>query len=180
MAARNTSESFGWITRGLHWMTALFVLAALPLGLWIARMDVTFAAIKYFSIHKTLGFTVLVLTVLRLIWHWISPPPPPIPSEVTWQDRLAKLTHRAFYVVLIAMPIAGWVASSATGINTVVYGALRLPNIAPNSVSWEVIGFAIHKGLGWLLMALLALHIAGALVRSLVKQDGTLGRMIRG
>ena len=180
MAARNSSESFGWVTRGLHWVTVLFVLAALPLGLWIARMDVTFAAIKYFSIHKTLGFTVLILTLMRLIWHRVSPPPPPLPSEAAWQDRLAKLTHRAFYVLLIAMPISGWVASSATGINTVVYGVIRLPNIAPDSVSWEVIGFAIHKALALLLMALLALHIAGALFRALSKRDGTLARMIRG
>ena len=184
MAARNTSESFGWVTRVLHWVTAIAVLAALPLGMWISEMEVSLASLKYFGYHKTLGITVLGLIILRIIWHLINPPPQPPPQPlshgVNWQDMLAKAVHRSFYVLLLAMPLSGWVASSATGIDTVVFNRWTLPSIAPASEAWENAGFAVHGVVGKLLLACVVLHIGGALYRALVSRDGTLQRMIRG
>ncbi len=180
MAARNTSESFGWVTRALHWVTAFAVLVALPLGVWISEMEVSLAALKYFGYHKTLGITVLVLIVLRIIWHLTNPPPRPLSHGVGWQDMLAKAVHRAFYVLLLAMPLSGWVASSATGIDTVVFNRWTLPSIAPASEAWENAGFAVHGVVGKLLLACVVLHIGGALYRAWVSRDGTLQRMIRG
>ena len=180
MAARNTSESFGSVTRVLHWVTAIAVLAALPLGVWISEMEVSLVSLKYFGYHKTLGITVLGLIVLRIIWHLINPPPQPLSHGVGWQDRLAKAVHRAFYVLLLAMPLSGWVASSATGIDTVVFNRWTLPSIAPASEAWEKAGFAVHGVVGKLLLACVVLHIGGALYRTLVSRDRTLQRMNRG
>ncbi len=180
MAARNGPESFGWVTRAIHWITALAVLIALPLGVWISEMEVSLAALKFFGYHKTLGITVLGLILLRMLWHLASPPPAPLPHGVAWQDGLAEVVHRAFYVLLVAMPVSGWVASSATGIDTVVFGRWTLPRIAPVSEAWETAGFAVHGVLGKLLLASVVLHVGGALYRALVSRDGTLARMVRG
>ena len=180
MAARNNPGSFGWVTRLLHWITAVLVLTALPLGLWIAEMEPSLSAIKYFGYHKTIGITILALCVLRILWHRVSPPPEPLPGKSPWQDRAARAVHRAFYVLLLAMPLSGWAASSATGIDTVVFNRWTLPRIAPVSETWEAAGFALHGLLGSLLAAAVALHLAGALHRAFVSRDGTVARMIRG
>ena len=180
MGARNSEHSFGWVTRALHWVTAVLVLAALPLGVWISEMEISLTAIKYFGIHKTLGISVLCLIVLRAIWHRMNPPPAPLSHGVVWQDRLAVAVHRAFYVLLFAMPLSGWIASSATGIDTVIFNRWTLPRIAPVSEVWEAVGFAAHGLIGKVLILVVALHMGGALYRAFVKRDGTLRRMVSG
>ena len=179
MALGNSQEGYGLVTRALHWATALAVLSALPLGIWISEMQVSLASLKYFGIHKSIGFVVLCLTVLRILWHWLSPKPPLL-EHGGWQDRLAQAVHRMFYACLILMPVSGWVASSATGIDTVIFNSVTLPRIAPVSERIESIGFAIHGLLGVVLAALILAHVGGALYRTLVLRDRTLARMLRG
>lgn len=180
MAARNSAGGFGWVTRALHWVTAILVLSTIPLGLWIARIEPSLATLKYFGLHKTLGITVLTLTLIRILWHRVSPPPPPVSSGSLWQDRAARAVHLAFYLLLVAIPLTGWIASSATGIGTVVFNRWTLPSIAPVSEAWESAFFTLHTFLAQIFAALIALHVAAALHRGLAKRDGTLRRMVRG
>lgn len=168
-------ETIGWPTRALHWATAGAVIGALPLGLWIARAEPSLSTLWLFGLHKTLGISVLALTLLRLGWRRVSPPPPPLPSTPL-RDMAARAVHGAFYVLLLAMPLLGWIGSSATGIDTVVFGRWTLPRIAPVSPAWEEAAFTAHGVLGWVLILMIALHVAGALER----RDGTLRRMIFG
>ncbi len=176
---RNSPSTYGGLTRFLHWATALAVLTALPLGVWISEMELSLDAIKYFGVHKSIGLVVLFLTLIRIVWHRISPPPE-ILDTGGWKDRAARLVHRLFYGCLILMPLSGWAASSATGIDTVIFNVVTLPRIAPVSAKVETIGFAIHAALGMLLVALIALHVAGALYRTLVVKDRAIARMLRG
>ncbi len=179
MALKNTSVGYGLVTRLLHWITAVLVLGALPFGAYIARMEVSFENLKYFGWHKSVGIVVLVLVVARLVWHWSSPPPSLL-SEGGWKDRLARWVHRGFYIMLVLMPLSGWFASSATGIDTVIFDTWTLPRIAPVSEAVAEAGFRVHGALGMILMAMVALHIAGAAYRALIVRDRTLARMLRG
>ena len=72
MAARNTAESFGWVTRSLHWAIALGVLFMLPLGAFIVRMEVGFANFWLFGLHKSIGILVFALLLMRVLWHFVS------------------------------------------------------------------------------------------------------------
>ena len=179
MALANAPDSFGLITRLLHWLTAAAVLGLLGLGSYIARMEVGLSNLWLFGLHKSLGLTVLALTLLRLAWHRASPPPPPIPGPPPWQMRAARATHAALYALLIAVPVAGWVGSSASGIDTVLFGRWTLPPVAPVSEPLEAAAFAAHGVLTKLLLAVVLLHVAGAVARGLGR-DGTLRRMVRG
>ncbi len=180
MALRNSADRFGLVTKSLHWVTALLVLSAIPMGLWIASAEVSLAILPYFARHKTLGIMVLGLIIVRIIWHRFNPPPKPLSHGSIWQDALALWVHRAFYVLLVAMPLSGWIASSATGIDTVIFGRWTLPAIAPAAEAWEDAGFWIHGVIGKLLITIIILHTGGALFRSFVKKDGTLARITRG
>lgn len=176
MAARNTPESFGWVTRALHWAIAAGALAMLGLGSYIARMEVSLSNLWLFGFHKSLGLVLLSLALLRIAWHRFSPPPRPLEDGIAWHAALARGVHRLFYLLLLALPVSGWIASAATGIDTVVFGRWTLPRIAPVSERLELVGFALHGGLAACLALLLGLHILGAFHR----RDGTLRRMIFG
>lgn len=179
MALANAPDRFGLLTRLLHWTVAALVLTTLPLGAYIARAEIGLSDIWLFAFHKSIGITILGLMALRIGWHLASPPPAPLPAERAWQDRLARWVHRSFYVLLIAVPLSGWVASSATGIDTVIWGRWTLPGIAPVSEAWETAGFAVHWVLTKLLAVSVLLHLAGAAHRA-IRGDGTLSRMVLG
>lgn len=117
--------------------------------------------------------------VLRLVWHRISPPPLPIGPVAAWQTRVARGVHGLIYLCLLAIPLTGWIASSATGIDVMILDRWAVPAVAPVSEAWEDGFFAAHGVLTKALIGLLALHIGGALLRG-IKQDGTMERMIGG
>lgn len=179
MTWTNGPARFGRITRALHWTTAVLVLGQLGLGFWTARMAPGLGNLWLYGLHKSLGVLVLALVVLRLAWHRISPPPRPLGPPEAWDVRAARAVHRAFYALLVVQPLAGWAGSSATGIDVAVFGGLMLPPIAPVSQAWEAAAFALHAALGWVLVALALLHVAGALRRA-AAGDGTLRRMLHG
>lgn len=172
MAWRNTENGFGLISRMIHWAMAALVVGLLILGLFIANMQPSLANLWLYGAHKTAGIIALCLVLARIIWHKISPVSAPM-GDIS---QLAKWAHRALYACLILMPLSGWIASSATGLDVIIFDAVTLPAIAPVSEAWENAGFALHRATAYLLMAVLALHIAGALIR----RDGTLARMIWG
>lgn len=179
MAARNDTDGFGWVTRLLHWAIAALVVLQWALGSVIADMQANLSNLWLFGLHKSLGVSILALMCLRLAWHRVSPPPPPLPGVPGWQIGLARGVHAGFYVLLIAVPLSGWIASGASGLDVVVFGGVVLPPLAPASIAIEDAFFLIHGLLTDLLLVLIALHVAGAVKRAWAG-DGTLGRMTRG
>ncbi len=177
MHFRNTADRFGIITRALHWTIAVLIVVQLPLGLRLSGLQPGLANLWLYSFHKSLGLTVFVLMTARILWHVASPPPAPQGSG--WQARAAKAVHWTIYGLMVVIPLSGWAASSATGIDVMLFDRWVVPPIAPVSEAWEVAGFAIHDIATKLLMALLALHIGAALKREM-DGDGTLTRMIKG
>ncbi|WP_309668366.1 cytochrome b [Tabrizicola sp.] len=178
MAFRNTPDSFGLITRVLHWAMALLVLTMLALGLRISDMEPGLSNLWLYGLHKTLGFGVLTLIVLRLGWHLISPVPKPIGPPGLAQ-LAARAGHILFYVLLIAIPISGWAGSSATGIDVMIADRWVVQPIAEVSEAGEAFWFSVHEVLTKILIGLIIVHMLAALKRELAG-DGTLRRMIRG
>ncbi|MES2968222.1 MAG: cytochrome b [Pseudomonadota bacterium] len=177
MLWRNGPDRFGLVSRTLHWGMALLVLGMLALGTRIAGMEPGLANLWLYGLHKSLGLCVLTLTIARIVWHWISPPPAPL--AVGWQLVAARVAHLALYALLVAIPLSGWIASSATGIDTLLFDRWTLPAIAPVSALWEDRGFAVHGVLTKVLFGLIFLHALAALKHEM-EGDGTLRRMIRG
>jgi cytochrome b561 len=181
MGIRNGSAGFGWPSRLLHWLIAAGILGTLGFGVWLGRRQISLDTLWLYALHKSIGLTLLILVVVRLAWHRLSPPPAPLDvrGAPAWQARAARVTHRALYALMLAIPLCGWIASSATGIDTMFWG-LTAPAIAPVSEAWENAFFFLHRWLGRALMALIALHVGAALWHALVWRDGTLARMLSG
>ena len=177
MAWRNGPDSFGLATRLLHWGMALLVAVMIGLGKRIDAMEPGLANLWLYSLHKSLGLVVLALVVLRLVWHRISPPPRPMGGG--WQALAARIVHAAIYLLLLAIPLSGWIASSATGLEILFLDRWVVPAIAPVSTAIEDAGFGAHGVMANLLLLLLLVHIGAAFKRE-VDGDGTLTRMVTG
>lgn len=172
----NTPTRIGLATRFLHWGMAITILGMLPFGHQLARLEPALSTLWLYGLHKSIGITVLAALLLRIFWHWLTPPPGPITQDKHTANRLAKGVHRAFYLLVLVVPLSGWIASSASGLDTILFNRVTLPAIAPTSPAIEDAGFFIHRWSARLLAAFLILHIAGALSR----RDGTLRRMVLG
>ncbi|MEM6545093.1 MAG: cytochrome b [Pseudomonadota bacterium] len=113
---RNSQSSYGTISRSLHWTTAVLFLLLIPMGVFTSMIpeDVEWRQ-GYYVVHKTLGFVVLFLLILRLFWHFASPKPKLDEQLTNWERRSAKSVHFLLYVFMIAFPITGFVMSTFGG-----------------------------------------------------------------
>lgn len=162
----------------LHWGIALLVVTQIVL-ITLHEGAPEGAPDPYIGWHKSVGLSILTLTVLRLAWRAMNPAPPLPATTPPWQRILARTTQALFYVVLIAIPLTGWLASSAGGRDISWFGLFNWP-LLPVGGGREAAGrFMDFHELGVkTLYVLLALHIAGALKHHFVDRDNVLHRML--
>jgi cytochrome b561 len=165
------------LAKTLHWITALLVLGLIGLGLWMVDLPISLTKLLAYGWHKWIGLVVLVLTVVRLLWRWRVPPPPLPDTMAAWHRRLAALSHGALLVLLLAMPVSGWLMSSAGGVTVYWFGLLQLPDLVPRDpLTFEVLR-TLHHMLAWALIALLALHVLAVVHHDILRRDGIFRRM---
>ncbi|MBS0518031.1 MAG: cytochrome b [Proteobacteria bacterium] len=163
--------------RLLHWITALAVLGLIGLGLWMTGLPIGLPKLQAYAWHKWIGLTVLALTVARLLWRWRSPPPPLPPAVTPWERQLAPWGHRALLGLLLALPLSGWLMSSAGGVAIWWFGLMRVPDFVPRDMGLFTTLRTLHHWLAWLLIAVLALHIAAVVRHDVMRRDGIFRRM---
>ena len=162
----------------LHWITALLVIAQVYVGFTFHEMERGPARGEMFTWHKTLGATILVLSLIRLAWR-LSHKPPPFPESLPRWERIAAVwNHRAFYFLLIALPLTGLATVSAgrSG-TTALLGGIPLPLIPgiPDSAG-DMLG-GLHETLVFVTLALVVLHVGAALKHQFVDRARVAGRM---
>ena len=165
LPVRNESDRYGRLSRYLHWTTAILFLALLPMGLFASMIPEQGFWFRqgYYVVHKTLGFTVLGLVLVRIVWNVMSPRPKLDPSLRKWESRLAHGVHVFFYALLIAFPVTGFVMSTYGGKlshffiwDTPLPWAKDLTAIIPWALAHKVI-------LPYLAFVAIAAHVLGAL-----------------
>lgn len=190
MSTRNTARSFGTVTRTFHWLTALLILTAIPLGLIANRLPYdTAEALAFkaqlFSIHKSIGIAAFAIALARILWALREQHPVPLHPERRAETLLAGVIHWVLYISLVAVPLSGWVHHAATtGFAPILWPAALglgqgLPFV-PKSEAVAQIAASAHWVFTKLLAASILLHIAGALKHHLIDRDSTLRRMTRG
>ncbi|KPV41309.1 cytochrome B [Thiohalorhabdus denitrificans] len=178
MQWRNTSENYGWLAIGLHWLIAVGVLGLFGLGLWM--VELTYYDDWYNrapALHKGFGILVLALTLARLLWRWANPAP--VPEGRPMERRLGPIVHRAMLALLVAVLIAGYLISTAEGRSIDVFGWFQVPATLHGLERQEDIAGWLHRWLSYALIALVALHAAAALKHHFLDRDRTLLRMLR-
>ena len=168
---------FTVLQRALHWLMAVCILAMLFIGVGMVSTIMP----KYLTlvaIHKPLGIAILVLALVRLVVRLRSGAPP-LPVDLPEPMKLAAyLSHYAFYVLMIGLPLIGWGMLSAAAYPVVLFGGVHLPAILPRSDSLHTLLWNAHFYLAFAFFALILLHIAAALFHGLVRRDGVFEAMV--
>jgi cytochrome b561 len=169
----------------LHWLIALMILANIGLAWTFQNIPKGLLEFQLIQLHKSFGISVLLLSVLRLLWRLFNPPPPEPPMPA-WQKIAAGAVHWAFYIVMIGLPLSGWVMVSASplGLPTVLFKIVPWPHIAvihnlpmdARKAVDDASGWS-HLILAWVAYTLIVLHVGAALKHQFVDRDNLISRM---
>ncbi len=171
-------KNYSALTIGFHWLVAVMICAMLVLGFYMSDLALTPYKLKLFSYHKWAGMTVLLLTTLRLLWRLARPLPPDPHSMKRWEIRSARLAHGILYLLMFAIPLTGWLMSSAKGFPTVLFTVWQLPDLVAKNKELGNLLKDAHENLNYLLLATLGLHVLAALRHQFILRDGILAKMI--
>jgi cytochrome b561 len=170
----------------LHWLIALLLLTNIWEG-WQLDDLRGLAKFTVFQLHKSIGITVLVLTLARIAWRLTHKPPKHVPPLKPWEERLSALVHLGFYFIMLGLPLTGWaiVSVSKTNIPTLLFDTIPWPHLpllhdlpAATKRGLEDPITESHHLLVKLTYGLIVLHVAGALKHLVVSRDGVVHRMI--
>lgn len=174
-------DRYTTVAKALHWTIALIIIVQIPAGIVMHNLAFSETKFAMYQLHKSFGLIVLALALVRLYWR-LTHPVPPLPEGMPgWQRGLARLTHVGFYVLIIGIPLTGWlmVSASTTGIDTKIFYLIPVPHWpVPVSEGSEEFFEETHEILAKATIALIALHVAAALKHHLADRDTTLVRML--
>ena len=163
----------------LHGVMALLIAWGFSVGLYMVDLPLSPLKLQLYSYHKWAGVSVAALLVLRVVWRGWHPPPPLPGAMPRWELSAAHASHLLLYLLMICVPVSGWLMSSAKGVTTVYFGVWALPDaVARNEALGSFLG-ALHRILTYALLSLVVLHVAAALKHHFIDRDGVLGRMFR-
>jgi len=166
--------------RTLHWLAALLIVTGFALGLYMADLEFSPDKLRYYAWHKWLGITVFLLAATRLAWRTAHPAPALPVVMPRWQRRAAGAAQGVLYGLMVAVPLSGWVYSSATGVSVSYLNLVDLPNLVPKNREWAKTLLLVHQWLNYLLAAVVTVHVAAALKHHFVDGDDILARMLPG
>jgi cytochrome b561/polyisoprenoid-binding protein YceI len=188
--AAGKPDRYGALGRSIHWLVAAMVVGLLVLGEIMHELPLLHPdKFWMYQLHKSLGFSVLALMAIRVIWR-LTRRVPALPAGMPhWQRLAAHGTHAGFYVLMLMMPLAGWaiVSTSPFPVPTLLWGVVPIPHIAAldamtgaDRQGWSHLFMRLHAIGGKVVILLIALHVGAALYHHLWVRDGLLARMIPG
>lgn len=191
--ALKSGKRYSAVAIALHWVSALLVISMIPMGWWMVRAinkpDTQQLAYQLFQVHKSIGFAILALTLLRVVWR-LTHPIPALPAGMKgWERILARATHIAFYGLLLAIPLTGWVYVSAGWavstdrplmVATSWFGLFTIPDL-PRLENMRTLAFGAmgaHAYMAYGGALLIGLHLVAALKHHVIDRDGVLAQML--
>ncbi|MBI1777436.1 MAG: cytochrome b [Proteobacteria bacterium] len=177
MALKNTAESYGSVSKWVHWLAAAMVLAMYLLALAFTNMEEGAAQKSLVTIHQSVGLIILAVAVFRVLWRR-SDPRPPLPDDMPRPERLVARSVQAFlYLALLILPVTGYVFANAFGDEVSFFG-LAMPRLLEKHIPIRNTAWFFHQWTAYLMLAALALHLGGALYHHFVRRDAVLKRML--
>jgi len=171
------TQRYRWPTIGVHWLTVLLIITAYVLATILEDMTLSPQKLKLYSWHKWVGITVLFLLPLRLLFRFLDPLDHRA-GLTALEIKASAAVHGVIYLLLIAVPMFGWLHSSAAGFPVVWLGVLPLPDLVGKDKALAEIFKELHEGSVNLLIALVVMHAAAALYHHYIRRDGVLARML--
>ncbi len=180
---RNTPERWGAVAQVFHWVSAALVLYLLGHGWWMTRFADRDTRLSEYASHASVGYFVLALILIRMIWRWANDVPLHPASAPPWERRMAMATHMALYLLLVVEGYLGWALAGTLRqpLDQTLGGLVRVPPITrPGSRGMHEFFEAAHQAVAWILAVLVLLHVVAAIYHWKVRRDDVLHRMLPG
>jgi len=177
-AAPAPNDRYTGVAITLHWLIALALVGSFSLGLYMHELPLSPQKLKLYSWHKWAGVTIFLFVVCRLAWRLTHLPPALPPGIAEWQARVAAATHVLLYLLMIAIPLSGWLMSSAKGFQTVWFGVLPLPDLLAKNEELGELLQQVHMLLNFTMAGLVMVHAGAALKHHFLDRDDILARML--
>jgi cytochrome b561 len=169
---------FGWLSQSFHWSIALVLLGQIPLAWYMIDLPLSPDKLGTYALHKSIGMTLFALAVGRAVWAVLAKRPALPDTMPRWQVIASKAVEGLLYIIVIVMPITGWLMSSAANFPVSVFGMFTLPDlVAPDETLFENLRRA-HMMQSRLLIALAGIHILAALKHHFIDKDNVLMSML--
>jgi cytochrome b561 len=170
----------GWtaVAKSFHWVVALLILGELVLGQVIERTALSPLKLDLFVWHKSIGVTILLLVILRLAWRMTHSPPAALADTPAWETKLARIGHTLLYVLMFAVPLAGWCVSDTSRIPFKAFWLVPVPDLMQADSQMSELAADVHGALTKLLTVVVLLHIAAALRHHFFLHNEILTRML--
>lgn len=162
----------------LHWLVAVALVGVFSLGLYMHDLPLSPDKLKLYSWHKWAGVTIFLLVLVRLAWRLSHRPPAAPASMPHWQVMVAEATHRLLYVLMLVIPLSGWLMSSAKGIQVVYFGVLPIPDLLDKDRQLGELLETVHSVLNFTMAGMVALHATAAIRHHFIDRDDVLTRML--
>jgi cytochrome b561 len=162
----------------LHWLIVLLIFAAFPLGLYMHDLPLSPNKLRLYSYHKWIGVTVFLLALIRVYWRSTHRPPLMPDTMLRWEKIAAESVHYLLYVLILVIPVTGWVMSSAKGFQTVWFGVLPLPDLVGKDKELGKLLEEVHAALNYCMLGIVVAHIGAALKHHFIQRDDILARMV--
>ena len=179
MSLKNTTDRWGGISQLLHWTIAILIVLIGIVGLVMGELPRSPKYFWVYTAHKSLGLTVLALVLVRIGWRLYAGAPRPVPGTPRLQALLASATHGAIYLLILALPLSGWIYDSANALRPFRwFGLVDVPKLTGPDPQVVAVSHAIHEYGFWLLIAVVLAHAGAAFYHHLFQRDATLSRML--
>ena len=160
----------------LHWLLALMLPPQIGLGWYMLSVEKEPGSETLFALHISIGLTIALLLALRVVWRAANRPAALPANVASWEVKAARLSHLLLYLLMILLPLTGYLGTSFSG-DAVSYFGLPLPGWAAKNESLKEQFFTVHGVIAWALVGLLAVHVLGAFKHLLKDRDGVFERM---
>jgi cytochrome b561 len=174
----NTAERWGAVSQSLHWLIVALVLVMAYLGLTMTDLADTPHKARVYQLHKSIGLSILALALLRLAWRAYAGAPRSLAGMPRWQLRTAAATHAGLYLLLLAIPLSGWIINSSSGFPLRWFGLVRVPQLAGRDEALNALAKGWHEWLFWSLAVLALIHASAAIWHHIFQGDAVLARML--
>ena len=179
MSFNDTSSTrYTGLAIALHWLIAIAIFGSFAVGLYMADLPLSPQKLKLYSWHKWAGVTIFLFVAVRLGWRLLHRPPELPAGMPDWQRKVALVTHVLLYVLMIVIPLSGWLMSSAKGFQTVWFGILPLPDLLSKNEELGKLLAEVHELLNWSMATLVVAHLGAALKHHFLDRDDVLTRML--
>lgn len=176
---KNTNQRYGLISKTLHWALAVLIISLIWLGWYMVGLsyyDRWYNATL--SLHKSFGLLALALAIINVGWHLYSRPPADVATLKLWERIGAEVTHFMLYVLMLAIPLSGYLVSTSAGQSIAFFSWVDIPALYPIDDRLRDFAIEVHYYMAYGAVALVIVHILGALKHHFIDRDATLLRII--